>query len=386
MAHALYTFKDLIDHLVDYVGDNATAQAVRDAKRAALDAYRDMPAWHDWSYYVGRLRIITQAPQTTGTVQYKHSSGAFPRQVILTGATWPSWASLGQLVIGSVPCKVAAVIDSTDLQLDIGSNPGADYPAGTTYTLCQSTYQLPCDFIGATQFLDLKRGVPLTYEPPVSWLSRQRVYQGPAAPYTYTYVTDPNSFGALAVAFFPIPDGAYPLDTIYKRRPRPVVIDQYSAGTVSVGGNSPTVSGSGTAWTSAMVGSVLRLSANGTDVPTGADGANRAAQENVITAVASATSLTVDASVPLTYSGVKYMISDPVDVEDGAMMTVLLRSCESHSSIARIMKNQDAAQKAFIDALIRAKESDRRHLGHRIPGAAPTVLRLRDFPQGLDVQ
>ncbi len=384
----LFTFKDLIDHLVDYVGDNATKQAVRDAKRAALDAYRDLASYHDWSYYTSHLRIITQRPQTDGTIQYLHSSGAYPRQLILTGATWPSWSALGQVVINAVPCKVAARINGTNLQLDIGSNPGADVAAGAVYNLNQGTYQLPCDFIGAVQFYNMQSGVPLTYEAPGAWLARQRVYQGPSAPYTYSYVSDPNSFGALALALFPIPDNAYPLDSIYKRRARPLIFDQYNAGTASVAnvmGGTTTVTGSGTAWTSAMVGSVIRLSSNSTDYPTGLSGANRAAEENVIVSVESTTSLTVDAAIVPTYSGVKYVISDPVDVEDGAMLTVLLRGCESQSTFCRIMKNQETAQQAFTAALIRAKESDRRHLGRRLPGAAPTTIRLRDYPAGSDI-
>lgn len=381
----LYTYKDLLDHLVDYLGDNASQGALRDARRAAQDAYRDLAHAFEWCYYVARGRVNTVQPYSTGTIAYDHTGGSSERLVTLTGGTFPSWAASGQLVINSIVYEVAQRLSSTTLQLTIGQNPGADVASGTSYTLYQDGYPLPYDFISCDRVIDMRRGVKLSYEHPRSWMARQQVYQGPSAPYVYTFTQDEHSFGALAIRLFPIPDNIYPLDFIYKRKPRALVIDQYSAGTASVAASSTTVTGSGTSWTSAMVGSVIRLSSDNVNAPTGVAGANRAAEENVITDVASATSLTIDAAITTDYSGVKYVISDPVDVEYGAMLTALLRGMEAQGTIARIMKNEDRAQLAYRAALVRAMEADRRSTAQRVPGAPPHFLRLRDFPVGADM-
>lgn len=381
----LFTYKDVIDHLVDYLGDNATQTALRDARRAAQDGYRDLMNAHDWSYLVVRGRVNTSAPQTAGTIQHQESSGPYPRYVTLTGATWPAWAAYGQVVISNIIYQVAQVFDSTHLQLSIGSDPGQDFAAGTAYTLSRHVYPLPCDFVAAERVIDMLRGVRLTPEHPRQWLARQQVYQGPSAPYTYCFLQDPHSFGAMAIGFFPTPDQVYPMDFLYKRRMRRIVFDQYSTGTASTAGGAATITGSGTTWTSAMVGSVVRLSGDTVNVPTGLSGNNRAAEENVIIAVPNATTLTIDAPIATAYTGVKYVISDPIDLEDGAMLTAYLRCCENQNSINRIMKNQAQAMAAWKDALIQAKESDRRNLAQRVPGAPPHFLRLRDFPMGGDV-
>lgn len=42
----MFTFQDAIDHIVDYVGGNASDQLQRDAKRAAIDALRDLANAH----------------------------------------------------------------------------------------------------------------------------------------------------------------------------------------------------------------------------------------------------------------------------------------------------------------------------------------------------
>ncbi len=383
-AIPLFTYKDVVDHLVDYLGDNATQSAVRDARRAALDAYRDLTNGHDWSYFVARGRVNTVQPQTTGTIQYQDSSGPVPRLVTLTGATWPSWAGFGQLVITGVVYEVAALLSATTLQLTIASSPQADLAPGTAYTLYRDSYPLPCDFVAAERLQNTRDGVPLVYGAPREWLARQRVYQGPGTARFYTFFSDPHSFGAMAVGFFPPPDTAGAIDFIYKRRGRRIVIDEYNAGTVSTDGTTATVTGSGTAWTQAMVGSVIRLSATAADYPTGQSGANRPAEENVIVAVASTTSLTADAPISTAYSGVKYEISDPVDVEDGAMLTAYLRGCEAQNTITRIMKNAADARQNYHDALIMAKEADRRNMAMRVPGEAGWLFRLSNFPRAAD--
>lgn len=382
---ALTTYQDLIDHGVSYLGDNATRDALRDVKRAALDAYRDVPNAHDWLYYYQRDHIATAEPYSTGTIGYDHSGGTYERQVTLTGGTWPEWARLGQLVISNIVYQVAERKSSSVLTLTYRSNPGADVDAGTSYTLYRDSYPLPADFAAAERLVNATNSLALSYEHPRSWMARQAVYQGPGMPVVYTLTADENYFGAMAARLWPPPDAAYALNYLYKRRPRPLKVADEKEGTVSVTSGSASVSGSGTAFGQQHVGCVLRLSGDAADLPTGPAGANPYAAERVVVSVESATALTADEALGDTLSGVKYVLSDPVDVEEGAMLTVLLRGLEKHLTVARIMKNAPLALTAYREALIQAKEADRRSLAPRAYGAGPGWPRLGDFPRGDDV-
>ncbi len=121
------------------------------------------------------------------------------------------------------------------------------------------------------------------------------------------------------------------------------------------------VTGAGTAFTSAMIGSVLRVSSNTTDLPDDLAGNNPFAYEARITAVASATACTVDASLG-TGTGLKFIISDPVDIEQGAMLTAVLRCCERELAQERTMdvEARAMATSRFKEALLAAKEADYR--------------------------
>lgn len=383
-APQLFTYKDLIDHLVDYIGSNASKEAVRDARRAAQDGCRELASAHSWSYYMQRGRIVTSDDYTTGTLAYDHTGGAYERMVTLTTGTWPSWAALGQLVIDNVVYQVAERKSDSIITLTYAHNPGEDVAAGETYTLYRDSYPMPSDFQAAGDFLNAANSLWLHYVEPNEWMKRQRVYHGVASPCMYTFTSDENYMGSMAVRFFPPPDDDYPMDFLYKRRPRQLYYDEYSTGTATNTAASTTVTGTGTSWTDRMIGSVLRLSASTTVAPTGLAGGNPYDVERVITAVASTTSLTVDASITDAHSAVKYAISDPVDVEDGSMLTALLRCCEKQSVIIRHMKNANVAGPAYRDALIQARESDSRYMGRRVAGGMPNGYRLADMPAGSD--
>lgn len=383
---ALFTYKDLLDHLVGYIGDNSSKDALRDCRAAAQDGYRDLASAHEWSYYWQRGRLNTVASYNTGTVAYDHTGGTYERMLTLSSGTWPSWAAFGQVMIANVVYQVAERKSDSIITLTYQSNPGADVASGTSYTIFRDSYPLPADFLAADELINASNSLGMNYTHPRDWMARQRVYQSPAAPFLYTFTSDENYFGAMAVRFFPPPDAAYPIDFVYRRRPRPLVIDEYKTGTVSVSASSSTVTGSGTVWTSSMAGSVLRLSSSTTDGPTGLRGANPYVVERVVASVESATSLTVDSAIDTAYTAVKYAISDPVDVEDGVMLTALLRCCERQSTLTRIMKNADMATAAYREALLTAREGDRRSTAPRSAACNTGWFpRLRDYPRGSDV-
>ena len=386
MSRPLSTWSDLIAHVLDYLGSNATQEAARDARRATLDAYRELSHAHRWSYYQSRGRIQTVAHYTTGTVAYDHTGGTYERMLTLTDGVWPSWAARGAVLVEQVVYLVAERKSDTVLTLNIDSNPGLDIAAGTEYTIYQDTYVLKHDFLEMEQIYEAKRTFWLEYGEPGEWMGLQTARLGPASPRMYCIQGHPDYYGCMALFLWPPPDNIYYLDFVYQRRPRPLKLDQYSDGKVSTTSNSATVTGDGTNWTSSLIGSVLRISSSKLDLPTGPAGANPAAAERIITAVASTTSLTVDSVLTDTFSGVKHLISDPADIEEGAMFTALLRCCEAQTTITRLMKNLPQAQASYRDALILAREADSRSYARRGPGAKRAgYRRLANMPRGPDV-
>ena len=383
MASApLNTYKDLIDHLVDFLGAQPTGEARRDARRAAANGLRQLATAGNWFYYYQRGRLLTNGQYTTGTVAYTQSNYS----VTLTGGSFPSWALYGCIQIQNIVYQVAGNPDPQTLVLAACSNPGADLAAGQSFTLYRDTYPLPADCQAIDRMILEGYAFSLWYEHPDIWLERQRIYRGPAVPRVYTVRGEPHYFGVMAVSFFPPPDAAYPFDFIYKRLPRPMVLEGYSTGSASATAGSTTITGSGTSWSSSMVGSVIRLSADSVNPPTDLVGPNPAIYEGVVLAVASASSLTADTPSPSTLGSVQYVISDPVDIEVGAMLNALLRCCEYQLALTR--SRADVAQLAaqYREALILAREADSRNMALEAAGTIPRYpYRLAQMPRGPDV-
>jgi hypothetical protein len=386
------TYQDAIDRLIDYLGAPGSPEAVREARRAILAAYRELPTRHRWTYLLVHGRTFTNGQYTTGTVQYFHSAGAFPRQLTLTGGTWPSWAVFGSIRIGTVTYDVVNRVDANNLQLDpvINPGPGGDVaiPAGTPYTLYRDTYTLPADFIAADRgFAEISWGA-MEYVHVSSWIQVVRYYLSSSnTPRYYTFTGDPRNPGFLALRIFPFPDIDRTLDFVYHKMPRALAIPNYSVGKASVAlGQPTTITGSGTTWTSSMVGSVVRLSTNA-QPPTGLDGANPYSDERTIVAVPSPTTLTVDAAFTTAYTAAPYVVSDPIDWDsNSSILDCFFRCCEKYICSQRIMKNKPDAEQSFLTALIIAKENDSRSMAGRVAGpAGPYKQRLARMPSGPDV-
>lgn len=385
MRVALTTWKDLIDHLVDWLGANPGAEAHRDAKRASLAALRALASAHRWSYYFDRFRVATAAPYTTGTVVYDHTGGSYERVLTLTGGTWPAWAAQGTVVIADISYEVADRKSDTEVTLSVASNPGADV-SSTGFTLYRDTYPLPTNFQAMGLLMLPTHSTLLCYEHPAGWLEHQRVYRGTALPRTFTVRGDPNYMNTLALSLYPPPDAAYELDGLYQRRPRELRVDAYTAGTVTGTAGLATLTGSGTSWTSKLVGTVLRLSSDSRNLPTADWGAYPASEERVVTAVNSATSVTLDDVLDSSYAGVKYLCSDPVDVETASMLTAMLRGCEAQIAQSRRMADRAQAMADYNRELILAREADSRNFtAERVGPNVPFPVRLADMPSGDDV-
>jgi len=380
----LITFRDCVEHLLDYTGGGTDEINLRRARRAVLNAYREVSNARPWHYYFRLGKINTVASYSTGTVAYDHTGGSNERELTLTSGTWPDWAGLGTVLVDNVPYDVAARVSATVLTLSVNNNPGADVAAGTSYQIFQDTYQLPGDFKSCGEMVNSTTAGTIPYIQPDEWPGLHRSLRAPAMPSHFTITSDPRYHGVLAVRFGPPPSSTWRYDFVYRRKPRDLVTENYSTGTVTVNSASTTVTGTGTAWTTAMEGAVIRFSGDGTNLPTspaGGPGGEPAVVERIITDVASATSLTIDAVPGQTLTAVKYLISDPIDIEMESMQNYLLRECERQVRIGTKYQPTAFEEELHKLAMMQAFEADNRATEPRWSGSGRRAWpRVDDFP------
>lgn len=379
----LDTYSDVLEFLLRL--ENSTDKRVTQmAKSAVLSAYQELPIAKRFKYYYARARVTTDASYSTGTVAYDHTGGANERQLTLSSGTWPTNAARGLVLIDGVEYRVATRVSDSIVTLSVNSNPGADVASGTSYTWWRDTYPMPIDFTGADAMLDHDDYWSPVHASPGSVLNYRANNQTAYRPIVKSFLSDPDYVGVMAVKFSPPPDAVYNYDFMYVRSPMPMRVHEYSTGTVTV--SSTTVTGSGTSWTSDMVGTVIRFPRSGVnEIPTGLDGLYPFAEQRIVTAVNSTTSLTIDSTLSGTYSAVKYRISDFIDL-DYHVMREAFRKCAEYRFAENLSRtDQGTRYRSYEIALTRAKEADgKRDFSYGCPAPVRYWSYFDDRPAGDD--
>lgn len=358
----MLTYSDLVDRLVTFFGGAADDRDQKVCRTAAWEAYRHVCTDpNGWRYYNRKYRIMLVAPYSTGTIAYDNTT----RIVTLTTGTFPTWAALGTIQIGNLLHEVETRTDGTHVVLDAANNPGQDVASGTSYIIFQSVYPLPSDFLFMFRPQTENKGWWNWYLEPQQWLSMERNVTSSGTPWAWTIMGNPNkyAYGGMAVCMYPYPSTAATEDLIYKRNPRDIRISGFEAssytGTISITGSA--VTGVGTSFNARMIGSVIRFSEDTTNVPDGYGSLHPYLEEAVITAVADTTHLTINTTPTGTYSGNKFRISDPLDLEQSMYRAVVARAEYDLCDVA----DQDAKAKgmafgAYRRELKTALENDQR--------------------------
>jgi hypothetical protein len=304
---AYLTYFDLVESLIvsSFGGPQDAEQ--RDIRTAIHRAYDELTTIRDWAYYHVHGRIVLQAPYSEGTVT---SSGP---TVTLTGGTWPSWAASGAyLKVGEEITRVASRTSNTVLVLD-SSLPFKEDVTDELYTLYRSVYPLPADFRNLDEPSDEYNWWSGLYVTPDQAMKIARVSSATGEPYHWTLIKDPSSAG-WAIQVVGYPTGTQTLDFTYRRTARPIRFSGHEAavrqGTIAR--SATAVTGAGTAFSEALVGSVLRVG-DATNVPGPIESLTPWVSEAKITAVANATGLTTDVSGTVAAT-TKYLITDPMDI------------------------------------------------------------------------
>ena len=202
-----------------------------------------------------------------------------------------------------------------------------------------------------------------------------------------TIMGDPNFIGVMSARFYPFPDSAITGDFTYRGRSRPLNIESHNEGTVTISADSAIVEGSVSKFTSDLVGAVIRVSADGVDYPTGLDGANPFKEERVVMSVTDGDTLVVDRVFNNSLSDIKYRVSDPLDLEYGAMTNAFLRTAEHQIGIIRGFDPKILASLMAMreDAMVLALESDSRTSAPRsVDTEGYWSRRLAYMPVGAD--
>lgn len=325
------TYFDAVEHLITASFGGPQDAEQRDIRTAIHRAYDEVTQIRDWSYYHVHGRIVTSAPYSTGTIS---TSGT---TVTLTGGTWPSWAGSGAfLAVGEQIAEVASRNSGSVLVLSASVSFKADL-TGQPYTLYRNTYPLPADFRNLDEPSDEYNWWSGIYVTPDQAMKLERVNNVTGSPYHWTVVKDPQSTG-WAIRLVGYPTQVETIDFTYRRSARAIRYSGHEsvarAGTVSRSGD--TVTGSGTSFSSAMVGSVLRVGDTSAH-PGPLASITPYASEGRITAVGGTGGLTTEDSGTIA-SSTKYLITDPLDVPQH-MHNVLYSATEYW--LARI-RNQKA--------------------------------------------
>lgn len=366
----IYTFEDVVEHVLDMYDIDSTARNRRQARRALLRAYRDLPQMRSWTCFSRQAVINTVASYSTGTVEYDHTGGTYERQLTLTSGTWPTWAALGRVLINNVSYTIDERKSGTVVTLTESSNPGQDVAAGETYEIFRESYPFPNNFRKIIQIMDTEdqKVVPIV-DDLFQHTASNSTYRSPGTPWIAALRNDGEAYGTLSLVFSPPPSTARTYDVIYEAKPRDFTVgsETYTAGTITTSAGSTTVTGSGTGWAASIhQGGILRVSSSSQRLPTSLVGnrqdnlLNPYVAQRTIVKVNSATSITVDASIDTTYTGVMYTISDPIDLEATSMMTAFFRLVELE--LARLLTRADVPvrEQSWVMALRAAMENDQR--------------------------
>jgi len=343
MSYELLTYQDAVDTCVDYMDGVSRGAPQQMIRRAICSALRAMVAVSDCDYRTSRGRIHLVASESTGTVTYVNST----RKLTLTHATatWPTWAADASIKISNSVSDILTRDSDTVVTLDRVRNPGADISTGTAFRLYKTCYHLPSDFNATSGFLgetagDL--GMPISL-PEYFRLERQDNCSA-SAPAYYAIGGVQDLYGTLGVYVWPDPSTAKTYDYLYERQPRSLFYTGHdsgdSAGTI-VTNETTAVVGTSTSFASAMVGSIIRISSSST-LPTGRYGKNPFIEERVVSTVTDTTHLTLDQVSAASWSGVKCVITDPIDLDKTFWDAFLARCTYDLACLCNLESKGDA--------------------------------------------
>jgi hypothetical protein len=306
------TYQDLVESLIVSSYGGAQDAEQRDIRTAIHRAYDELTTIRDWAYYHVHGRISLQGTYSTGTVEIDGGVAMF------TGATLPAVLGISSrprdftLRVGDRNYQIDRYTSSSELALTQADSE-ITVAAGAPYTIFRSIYPLPDDFRNLDEPSDEYNWWAGLYVTLDQAMKIERVSNSSGEPYHWTIIKDPSGPG-WAIKIVGYPTRQETLDFIYRRTARPIRYSGHEPalrqGTISR--SSQTVTGSGTAFSLPMVGSILRVG-DTTNHPGPIESFTPWVSESRIDSFTSATSIKTDAFGTVA-STTKYLITDPIDI------------------------------------------------------------------------
>lgn len=384
------TYQDFVDRLLDgpFGQLERDGRNMRLARRAVLRAYRDLPGFHPWNYLQRRGQLTTVAQQTS-TLTYDHTGGASERLVTLADAIFPTDAQYYSLLVGTRIYRIHKYLSTTTAQLREDTNPGADVASGTACTLYRAIYPAPVGLRRVSDFVDLTNGDVITGISNAMMVNFLISSYTPQTELCFTVRNTGSTIGGIDFEFAPPPSDETTYEYAYESIGRPLRVERELRGSVTVSSGSTTVTGTGTQFGNLHIGSIIRFSDNSqANSPSPDEGNieidNPYVAQRTITAVASTTSLTIDSAISsaTTYTDVKYVISDPLDVDASSMLSSLERLALAYYAEdldVRPTQERTNWMRLFHQDLVRAKIADNQMQGDSTWLADRRLYNLRDW-------
>lgn len=335
---AYLTFFDQVESLIvsSYGGPQDAEQ--RDIRTAIHRAYDELTTIRDWAYYHVQGRVVLQGTYSTGTVEMPGTGEVFG-----TGTTWSGVTGLAaypqHFTLRVADRNYQLLTYADDGEVTVASD-GLSVAAGSSYTLFRSIYPLPSDFRNLDEPSDEYNWWAGLYVTPDQAMKLERVSNSSGEPYHWTIIKDPHSNG-WAIKIVGYPTRQETLDFTYRRTARPIRYSGHEAalrqGTIARTGQ--TVTGSGTAFTIAMVGSVLRVG-DTTNSPGPIESLTPWVSEAKIAGYLGGTSISTDITGSISAT-TKYLITDPIDIPQH-MYSAMDSCCDYWLARIRGVKTEEA--------------------------------------------
>lgn len=309
---AYLTYFDVVEHLITSSFGGPQDAEQRDIRTAVHRAYDELTQIRDWSYYTVHSRIVTQPAYTAGSIGISAGTVTLTGGSFATAGVTAGNAKYWTLKAGDRIYPVSAYNGTTSLTVD-SSFDDIDVTAGASYSLYRTVYPLPSDFRNMDEPSDEYNWWAGLYITPDVAMKLERVSNSSGEPYHWTILKDPISNG-WALKLVGYPTAQETIDFTYRRSARPLRLSGHEAnarvGTIARTGTA--VNGTSTAFTSSMVGSILRVGDTSSHPGTNTSLAPYVS-ESKIDSYTSASSISTESSGTIS-SSTKYIVTDPIDL------------------------------------------------------------------------
>ena len=348
---AYLTYFDVVEHLIASSFGGPQDAEQRDIRTAVHRCYAEIGNIRDWSWQHAHGRVLTVAPET---FTVSALSGA---TLSLSGLVGPT-STMSHVRIGDRVSEIASISGTTVTLSSSVLPPSGTVQNGDTATFYKTLYDLPSDFRNLDEPSDEFNWWSGAYVTPDEAMKMERVNFQTGSPLHWTVIKSPtaNSYVLKLVGY---PTAVETIDFTYRRDLRSLRWSGHETdartGTVDTVAASPLpVAGTSTEFSPSMVGSILRFGTT-SDIPGPITSITPYVDEREILSRSSTTSITVGGGYT-SYTGVKYLVTDPIDLPEH-MHNVMLSGSEYW--LARIRSsNVEEKYQLYQRDLRLAMESD----------------------------